>query len=59
MGEQTEEQGAKNERENRRERCLCSGGALEKSSRAERGEEGLEVEKPSGQTGSQRAGEKD
>lgn len=29
------------------------GGTLEQSSRAERGEEGLEVEKPGGQTGSQ------
>lgn len=37
---------------------LMLGGTLEQSSRAERGEEGLEVEKPGGQTGSQWAGEK-
>lgn len=34
-------------------------GTTEQSSRAERGEEGLEVEKPGGQTGSQSAGEKE
>lgn len=32
-------------------------GTKERSSRAERGEEGLEVEKPGGQTGSQSAGD--
>lgn len=57
MWEQINELGAKKKKE-KEGREVDVRGSTEQSSRAERGEEGLEVEKPGGQTGSQSAGEK-